>query len=254
MTLLRHQWELFLIAISFFTRLPIRWSIDFSEEKLNHASRYFPLVGWIIGLLCAAVFLLLERLFPINIAVLLSMLFSIFLTGAFHEDGLADTADGIGGGWTKEQKLNIMKDSRLGTYGAVAIWFVLALKFQLLTSLPDVALALIVAHPLSRTLTTGLIFWLPYVTEDQLSKVKPLSKNQSILDFGIAMASGLLALILIPQQALVVFVTITLFVIIYAIWLKRHLGGFTGDNLGAAQQISELLIYCALLLSAGVAQ
>ena len=104
MSLLRSQYELFLIAIGFLTRIPISKKTDFSEQKLNHASRYFPTVGWLVGIFSAGLYLSIGMFFPKAIAVILSLLITILLTGAFHEDGLIDTADGLGGGWSKNQK------------------------------------------------------------------------------------------------------------------------------------------------------
>ena len=134
MSLIRNQYELFLIALGFLTRIPIPQKTDFSEQKLNHASKYFPAVGWLVGIFTAGLFSTFETAFPKTIALIFSLLFAILLTGAFHEDGLIDTADGLGGGWSKDQKLEIMKDSRIGTYGAIAIWFALSLKLILLLS------------------------------------------------------------------------------------------------------------------------
>jgi adenosylcobinamide-GDP ribazoletransferase len=125
---------------------------DVSDSGLSRATRYFPLVGIIVGGLAAAMFGGARLLLPDSIAIVLSMGMSIWVTGAFHEDGLADTCDGLGGGWSKQDVLRIMKDSRLGTYGAVGILLALLLKFNLLLSLPAhlVPAALISGHALSR--------------------------------------------------------------------------------------------------------
>ena len=161
MNLIRNQYELFLIAVGFLTRIPIPQNTNFSEQKLNHASRYFPAVGWLVGIFTACLFSTLEIAFPKTIAVLFSLLFAILLTGAFHEDGLLDTTDGLGGGWSKDQKLEIMKDSRIGTYGAITLWFALTFKFILLAEIDNTFVALLIAHPLSRSIATGFLYFLP---------------------------------------------------------------------------------------------
>ena len=119
--------RLFFTALMFFTRLPCPAWVGYSESYLNHSARYFPLVGVIVGGIGGLTFWLAQLIWPPSIAVLLSMLATIAVTGAFHEDGLADSCDGFGGGWGKEQVLAIMKDSRLGTFGAIGLGLILAL-------------------------------------------------------------------------------------------------------------------------------
>lgn len=252
MTFFKTQMNLFLIALAFFTRIPVSRKVDFSRQNLNHASRYFSLIGWIIGGICAAIFILVNYFLPIEIAVLLSMLFGVLITGCFHEDGLADTCDGFGGGWNKKEKLSIMKDSRLGTYGAAAIWFVLTLKFSLLVSIGEIAsetivIALLIAHPLSRSTSTSILFFLPYVTEGDQSKVKPLAEKQNFTDFSISLSVGMFGLFLVPQVALPLSLALLVSYFLMMGLFNRQIGGFTGDTLGAAQQVSEIVIYIVLL-------
>jgi len=152
---MRHQVELFFTALGIFTRIPVPAWVPWSPERLNHAARYFPLVGWIVGAVAAAGLYLASLLLPVSVAVLLSMALALRLTGAFHEDGWADTCDGLGGGWDKLQALAIMKDSRIGTYGAAGLMLMLASKaaalIELATHSPGLAaIALGAAHPLSR--------------------------------------------------------------------------------------------------------
>ncbi len=159
-------------------------SVDYSQNKLNQASRYFPLIGWIIGVLCALIFWLSQLFLPLNVAIFFSMLFGIFLTGCFHEDGLADTCDGFGGGWNAQQKLAIMKDSRIGSYGATALWFALALKYTFLNNLVELSityttLIIIAVHPISRSVSTIMIFILHYVT-DSKTTVDPIVKTTQL--------------------------------------------------------------------------
>jgi len=258
---LRTQANLFLIALAFFTRIPVGEKINFSQQNLNHASRYFSLVGWIIGAISGLLFLLALYVLPIHIAVVFSMLFTVLLTGSFHEDGLADTCDGFGGGWTKQRKLEIMKDSRLGTYGAVAIWFALTLKLIALFSLAElgfefVILGLLIAHPLSRSVATSMIFFLVYVsddnTDDNNAKIKPLAEKQHFLDFSVSLAIGLFALFLATNIALIIIITLVITYLLLAGLFKKQIGGFTGDTLGATQQVSEIVIYLVLIANSSM--
>ncbi|MBV7314746.1 adenosylcobinamide-GDP ribazoletransferase [Shewanella sp. NIFS-20-20] len=252
------QWQLFLIAIGFFTRIPVPQSIQHDSEKLNRASRYFGVVGLVIAGVCALVMCGLAQLLPLSLAVVISMIVSVLLTGAFHEDGLADSADGFGGGWQVSDKLAIMKDSRLGTYGAVTLMLILLLKWQALLliaeqSLTAVALALVLAHGLSRVLAATIIFSETYVRDE--GKSKPLANQQQAQDLAILLvtAAGLMLWLLGCGQALgsVLWLILSLVVTRQALvyWFRRQIGGYTGDTLGAAQQISEVLVYLVLLVT-----
>ena len=250
MNRLSEQLNLWWIAVAFFTQIPVPASVEFSQASLNRASRYFPAVGWLIGALCATALWLLMLVFPQDVAVLISIAISLLLTGCFHEDGLADTCDGLGGGWTREQKLSIMKDSRIGTYGAAALWVSLTLKFVVLSQLINPVLALLVAHPLSRIIPTVFIAAMPYVSDVDTSKAKPLAESGSGADTAIAIITGLIALMFINNPFIILFVLLVLAGVAY-VFLKRQIGGFTGDALGAVQQVSELAIYLSLLALSG---
>lgn len=239
-----------LLAISFFTRIPVNLPETITAEQLSKASRYFALVGLLIGVICSAVYLLSIDYLPKSIAVLLSMAASIMITGAFHEDGWADVWDGFGGGWSVEQKLNIMKDSRLGTYGAAALFIILFLKFQSLMVLVSPIAALILANTLSRVVATSLIVDMPYVALDATSKVKPIAQNLSSNSLLILLLTGLfVAVCVLPlAECFLLFIILFLFRGLLAFWFNRQLGGYTGDCLGAAQQSSEIVIYLSLLV------
>lgn len=248
---LRYQMELFLLAVSFFSRLPVPSDLPYSEERMNQAGRYFALVGVILGVLCALVFYFTQLIFPDSAALVLTMAFSLLLTGAFHEDGLTDMADGIGGGMTVERRLSIMKDSRIGTYGAATLVMALLAKFVLwseLVHLPDFGLVIVVAYTTSRALAATLIYDMPYVSDSDTSKSKPLANKQSSSEVAILLfTAGVVSLFLGVMQTS--FIVIVLFVFRFAFkrWLTKRIGGFTGDCLGAAQQLSELLVYLTLI-------
>ena len=248
-----HQLRLFLTALQFFTRLPIpRW-VGFDPAWLHHASRYFPLVGLVIAAATAAVYAAAVSLWPAPVAVLLSIGAGVYLTGAFHEDGLADTCDGFGGGMTPERVMEIMKDSRIGTYGAAGMGLVLALKWSLLSSMAPVTTiaALFVAHPLSRLAAVSLIWRLDYARAE--GKAKPMAQEMSGPEFAIASLCALLPLLVVGWWGLLSWQALAACVLgatLAALWLGarfvRRIGGYTGDCLGAVQQVAEVLIYLVL--------
>ncbi|MBY5945468.1 adenosylcobinamide-GDP ribazoletransferase [Photobacterium rosenbergii] len=255
---LKQQGHIFLIALAFFTRIPIPADTPYSAELLNKANRYFALVGLIVGLISAVSFWLAHLVLPVSVAVLIAMATSLLVTGAFHEDGLADVFDGFGGGWQPEQKLEIMKDSRLGTYGAAALFVVLAIKWSSLTALAEIspaftALALFCLHGLSRAVAASLIFSYPYVRLDEQSKVKPLANEQSQQDLWVLIITSFFILLFLPLPMAFILTT-ALLLVRYACgrWFTRQLGGYTGDCLGACQQLAEITGY--LIILAMVAQ
>ena len=247
------QLNLFYLALSFFTRLPVPKNLQYSSDLLNQSNRYFSLVGLLLGIIIASSFYLFSFAFPFVVNILLVMIISLLLTGAFHEDGLTDMADGIGGAFGPEQRLAIMKDSRIGTYGAVTLIVTLALKFSLLYTLAQHSVfslmaALILSYSLSRTLAASLISALPYVSDENSSKCKLLTQSQSNQDIVILIFFGAVPLLLFSLYiSLVILLTLFLFRMFFVRWLTTKVGGFTGDCLGAAQQISELLIYLVLV-------
>lgn len=250
---LRREQELFFTALGFFTRIPVPAWVPWSPERLNHSARYFPLVGVLVGGIGAAVAIVALQLLPPLLAVLLSMAATLLLTGAFHEDGWADTCDGLGGGWEPAQVLEIMKDSRIGTYGTAGLVLMLLAKAAALTELAAhgsaaLAAALIAAHALSRLASTSLIHTLDYVREDALSKAKPLARKLARGELILATLTGALPLLLLGLSAALAAAMLTALVTLYcARLLLRRLGGYTGDGLGATQQLSELAIYLAIL-------
>ena len=252
-TKLRNELSLFFIAMGFFTRIPMPTWIEVDNVSLNKANRYFALVGVLVGIISAIVYALSIQILPMSISILFAMFSSIIVTGAFHEDGLADTADGFGGGWTIADKLRIMKDSNIGTYGAVTLILTLVLKFTVLFELAKISEslvipALILAHCLSRLVSASIIFTDNYVSESETSKSKSLAKKQSLNDLLILLLTGVLALILSNTGASIVLI-MGLIILRYllVLFFRKQIRGYTGDTLGATQQISELLCYLILV-------
>ena len=256
LTAIVHQCRLFFIALQFFTRLPIpRW-VGFEPAWLQHASRYFPLVGVVVAAISGAVYLLASWLLPPAVAVLLAVAAGIYLTGAFHEDGFADMCDGFGGGLTRERVLEIMKDSRIGAYGAIGIVCLLAVKCVALAALPPstVVAALFIAHPLSRLAAVSLIRFMNYARDE--GKAKPLAQEMRTGEFLIAALCGLLPAIVCGALGIVEWSALAFAVVAAAgaaWWLgrkcQRRLQGYTGDCLGAVQQVAEVAVYLAILSS-----
>jgi adenosylcobinamide-GDP ribazoletransferase len=184
--MLKRELEYFFGALRFFTRLPVPAWVGHSSEALDRATRYFPAVGLLIGAIAALVFVLASCVWPTTLAVLAAMASSLYLTGAFHEDGWSDMVDGFGGGWDKAQILTIMKDSRIGSFGAVALVMLLLARFCALIELDrlEIPLALLAGHTLSRFAATTLLRGLDYVRDE--GKAKPLATRISWGELGFA--------------------------------------------------------------------
>ncbi|RBP48597.1 cobalamin-5'-phosphate synthase [Arenicella xantha] len=242
----------------FYTRIPVPSNSQHSAQILNQSRKYFPAVGCLIGAIGAITYAFSMPLFSPLLSVALSMLATIIATGAFHEDGLADSCDGLGGGWHTDQVLTIMKDSRIGTYGTIGLIAALGIKYLALLELAShaqialVALVLITAHSLSRQLASSTIERCTYVQDIDQSKVKPVTDrhlssaaiNVSLISTGIPL---LILTIIEPFAA----ITAALSAGIASLWFTRYcnqrIGGYTGDTLGATQQLSELSFYLVFI-------
>ena len=246
-----HEVRLAFVALQFFTRTPIpRW-VGFEPDWLHQSARHFALIGLFVGIVGALVLWLASRVLPLPVAVLLSMASTMLLTGGFHEDGWADTCDGLGGAVSRERALEIMKDSRIGAYGAMGLLMMLALKASALASLPAAwgCAALLLGHTASRAASTALIRFLPYAGDIEHAKAKPLAQRISLAGLLVSCAwAGLIALVLALSHApWRVPVAAGLLMSLLgawwcARWFRRRLGGVTGDTLGAAQQLTEMLL------------
>ncbi|MDO9272007.1 MAG: adenosylcobinamide-GDP ribazoletransferase [Rugosibacter sp.] len=253
---IRTQLIYFFAALRFFTRLPVPAWVGHSQDQLNHAARYFPLVGVLVGLIAAATTLVAALVLPVSVAVVLGMAASVLATGAFHEDGFADACDGFGGGWDKAQVLSIMKDSRVGSYATIGVALLLLAKWNALVEIDatsdtlTLGLTLIAAHAVSRLAATSLIFTLDYVRGDATAKAKPLAVRMAPHELFIAALTGLAPCILLPaSHLLAALVAVALCTWLAARYFIHRIGGYTGDCLGATQQIAELAFYLGLLCS-----
>lgn len=258
-----HEWRLLMVALQFLTRVPVRVPLQqgrFDPAWLHASARHFPLAGAAVGGFGALVLCGAAALWPAPpaIAVLLSMAATVWLTGGFHEDGLADTCDGLGGAVGRERALEIMKDSRLGSYGALGLLLTLALKAAVLCALLAAvgplatAVAMVLAHGLSRAATVVLLVVLPYGGDPAHAKAKPLAQQVGAgslavaLGWALLLAAGAVAAGWPVARVAAVVAAMGLVATVCARWLRRRLGGYTGDGLGATQQWTELAGYLAL--------
>lgn len=273
---LRH----YLLALQFFTRVPVtgrlaEW-VSYSPQMLRASAAHFPGVGWLVGALVAALSGALLLALPHGafvplIVAALGTAFGILITGAFHEDGLADVADGLGGSQNRERALEIMKDSRVGAFGAIAIAMALLCKVALVAQLASMGVytlcgMLFFGHVLSRTLPLLLIRLLPHVGDAAGSKSKPLADQISMGALvaswvwcvgglllvvwgwsctGSSASAGVAGLLGAVVASLLAFARM-------GRWFARRLQGFTGDCLGATQQVCELACYLGFLIGWGL--
>lgn len=252
---LAHEWRLFQVALQYFTRLPVPAMADFDPDWLNHSARYFPLVGWVVGAITALAFWLASGVWGGAVAAGLALAAGVLLTGAFHEDGLADTFDALGGSVQRERALEIMRDSRIGSYGSLALLLNTGLRWSALATLSAGlgALALLLLHPAARGGAAALMCRLDYVRFDD-SKAKPVATPQSGAALRWMLAFALLPALLLGWTALLAtfagLVAVTLVHAWCRRWYRRRLGGYTGDALGACEQLGEtafVLAFAAVL-------
>lgn len=256
---LPHQLRLMLVAVQYFTRVPVPAMPDFQPHWLGESARYFSLVGWLVGGVAALVWLVSVQLFPPLVAAGLTIALSAMLTGGFHEDGLADTFDALGGVVPRERALQIMRDSRIGTYGSLALLLVTGLRWLALASLPPAlgAATLLALHPAARAGSASLMHGLAYVRDDD-SKAKPVAEGIRADDLLWVLAFGLLPAVLLAafQPAWAAALLMALLALLglrylLAHWYRQRLGGYTGDALGCAEQLGELL-FLLVVLAIGV--
>ncbi|HEY7638714.1 MAG TPA: adenosylcobinamide-GDP ribazoletransferase [Steroidobacteraceae bacterium] len=241
--------RLLLTAVQYFTRIRVPAWVGHAQEQLAGAVRYFPAIGLIVGASGAATLWLAAQALPAPLPAILSTVVTMLMTGAIHEDGLADTCDGLGGGATRERALEIMKDPRIGVFGALALVLILLLKISALSLMPvwTAMAALVGAHAFSRFCAVLFSFTGRYVGSATRSRAAPVVRRVRIVDVLIAALFGLPALVLSGRAALVAMVVALALLGLLVRWCVQRIGGYTGDTLGAAQQITETGFYVALL-------
>lgn len=259
--------KLFFTALMFYTRIPCPKNTPHAPEDLNKATVFFPLIGWLVGAACGLSFYFTAQYFSSFTAALVSTVIGVLITGAFHEDGFADCCDGFGGGWNKARILEIMKDSRIGVYGALGLALLLLLKLSLIDDLFFlngylrgewflVTLLFVSVHSLSRFMACIVIYFGEYAREndDIGAKAKPLAKGLSTPLFA---CSGILAYAplaylasLSPLYAAIgMFLLVPMLLVTWRayVYFKKWIEGYTGDCLGAVQQVNEVVGYAVLV-------
>lgn len=248
----REEFAVFLLAVQFLTRWPTPSRGRFSEARFAATTRYYPLVGAMIGAFSGAVFWLAHLVFPMGLAIVLAAAATLLATGALHEDGFADTCDGLGGGTTRERTLEVMRDSRLGTYGAAGLGLMLATKVLALVATPPevVPWLLIAAHAASRSSAVLAIATSTYVRDAGIAS----SVSDSVAPDGLvlalatgAAAAAVLLVVATPATMLTGIGGLAIGHLAMRAMYERRLGGYTGDCLGAVQQTSELGMYLGVV-------
>jgi len=248
--------KLFICAVQFLTRVPTPQLDDFQPEWIQHSARYYPAVGLVVGGVSGCVLWLASLIWSPWIAAVLAVAAGMALTGCFHEDGLADTADGIGGGQTRSRRLEIMKDSRLGTYGASVLFMNLALRILCIGTLATISpllglFCVLAANAMGRSIAVMAMAAMPYGGDPAMAKEGKPDKTSG-WNVAIAISVGALALIpFTPLQATIAVAVGIAVAAIPAFLAWRLLGGRTGDVLGAIEQAFEIgfLLALAAILS-----
>jgi len=261
--MIKKEGHIFCAALLFFTRIPCPKSIKITQEHFAKSATYLPLIGWLVGGFSALVYFSSSFILPNYVAILFSMLCSVILTGGIHEDGLADVCDGFGGGWNKEKILAIMKDSYTGAYGVIGLIFIFLFKFFLLSELLHIIpnssslsithfplFIIIAAHSISRFVAVTFMYTHDYARASEESKSKNVSQKMSLVSLIVALLFGITPLLLFNNE----FVFLILIPLIVTKWLlaryfSKWIGGYTGDCLGATQQISEIVFYLFMLIA-----
>lgn len=247
------RWRDLIVAVQFLTRLPLSTAAP-DSASLRRATLFFPLVGTAVGCFTAGILWLAGLLWPAWLAVILAIAAELRLTGALHEDGLADFCDGFGGGWSRDQILSILKDSRIGTYGTLGLGLAVALRVGSLSAVVSQygregwlywAAALVASAAVGRwTVVCAMVLIPPIVNRESLTR--DVAKQMSWQSFaasglGAAPAMGLFAY-LMPLHALLAVGLVAAALLMIASRIHRRLGGITGDCLGCIAYVSQVLV------------
>ena len=248
---MKRQWLLLLVAVQFLTRLPVPIAAELPQDALAESARFFPIVGAGVGLGAVAIDRLIGPSAGRNVSVVLILVYLVILTGGLHEDGLADAADGFGGGWTKDRVLAIMRDSTIGSFGALAIGCSLLARFVFLTSLSarNFHGVLIAGQVLGRWAMLPLAHWLPSARSEQGQGARMAQKTSTTslvvatacMVVIVSVACGVAALPMIAAACGVAALT--------GAYYRRRIDGVTGDCLGATCQVTECTVYLTGVVS-----
>ncbi|MGB0506602.1 MAG: adenosylcobinamide-GDP ribazoletransferase [Pikeienuella sp.] len=244
---LTQELKYYLSAQSFLTRLPTPEWVGHDENRLARAAKWFPIVGLLLGIIAGSIWAIFSWLTAPTIAAGITMAALALLTGALHEDGFADCCDGLGGGSTTERALEIMRDSRIGAYGAVGLILSIGLRWSALSSFEiwSGITAFIIALTTARASMVLILRFGTYARPSGAadSAASGVEIDETAMAIGLAL---LIALILGGPTGLMVSIGAFILSFIWLKWLTRKIGGYTGDGLGAAEQISQIFILIAL--------
>ena len=236
-------------AFIFFTRLPFWRLAEVPSDYFKNIVSYWPIVGWLTAGLSVIVLYASSLILPVEIAILLAIVTRLLITGCLHEDGLADFFDGFGGGTSRERILSIMKDSHIGSYGVIGLILYFGILFTLLHSLPlaIIGSAILAGDPFSKGVSAMIINRLPYARKEEESKSKMVYSRMTTGEYTCCLLSGLLPMLWLPNPIyflagllpIIVFYSLTIF-------MKKKIGGYTGDCCGATFLLCELSFYLGI--------
>ncbi|MCD8021287.1 MAG: adenosylcobinamide-GDP ribazoletransferase [Clostridiales bacterium] len=244
---MKTQVKRFLLTLGFMTRIPVNVDLgEVKEEDMHKGFLYYPVVGLIIGLIDMVVYLLIIQILPETFGIIFAMLANFFVTGAFHLDGLSDTADGIYSARTRERMLEIMKDSRIGTNGGIAMCFDILMKYVGLCYC-DVKWLMILMMPIAGKMVQGAIVY---------KAVYPRKTGIGIyvgtVSLGTVVGTVILGLIAMTLAfswwGIVMFAVLYLFAYLFRIYITGKIGGITGDVQGAGSELCEVLLVLLVLI------
>lgn len=234
----------FYTALQFMTRLPTPDNVEHSDESFARSARFYPAVGLVIGAIAGLAYYLLGMVLPDNVAAFLCIVVAVAVTGALHEDGLADAFDGLFGGRDRDHILTIMRDHQVGIYGMLAVFFALALKWSVLYEWPNwsVVWLVMLAHVVSRHMIVEVIGRYDYAREQSAKFSRPEIGDEDLtfarLWTGAVVVAGLLLLGI--GATLIGLIAAIVASVLFARFFSRKIGGYTGDCLGATQQVAEV--------------
>jgi adenosylcobinamide-GDP ribazoletransferase len=234
------------IALQFLTRLPIRVG-EVTPRDIPASHYFYPFVGLLIGIAAVLLRHILFLAFPPPFSIVLILAFLVWITGGLHDDGLADIADGMGGGWTREDRLAIMKDSHTGAFGALILVLAVLAKYAALTSMNPARLdaAIVTAQILGRWAFLPLGYFNPYAREGLGSALMKGMRRRTIVVGTVI--SGPVVILLNPAQGGVSFLVAIAVIVAASSYFRRRIGGITGDCFGATFQFVEIATYAVFL-------
>lgn len=248
---MKQEFIYFCNALSYFSRIPVSRELDYSETNLSRAFRYLPLVGILAASLSGLFFVLLSLVFPKAIAVLGMLSLMLLLTGCMHEDGFCDFCDGFGAGTSQEHILRIMKDSHIGVYGVLGLIVIFAMKFFAFMTIPTpyIPMVFIAAHAISRAYAVAMVRFSRYARKEE-SKSQHTRLGVDLKTFAMSVTIGLVPLLFLPFGSCLWYLPFScVLFLLFRAYLHKKINGFTGDTLGALQQLTETLFYLVFVAS-----